>query len=621
MRFGRQAAKTDNVETSLPTRKGIRGIMRSRVVNDMIDKVEGSFKILIVDDAAAKILNSCMRMHDIMEHGITLVEQLSQKRQPVKSGDAIYFISPTAPSIDRVIQDWANEGADMYKSASLFFTSSAPPSIVDRLAPSRLMDKLSHCVDLLLEFNATEPLAFHNDIGFDLAQYFGRSAAAEAHFTAANKLLTALKAAGDSPNIRYQNTELARGVALRLADLLEAEKMSAESKGGTIIIVDRSLDVVAPLLHEMTYMAMVEDLTPLTNNIFNMAPVKAGAPPKQIPIDNEDSLWCELRHEHIADVSKAASTKLDKLKADHPALANWDPKSSDVSLRAIGDAVRSLPQFQEKQMRIAVHTELASKVMNAFDLNQLQPIVKLEQRLVTGVDDNDQKVAAKDLQKDTLATLKEPRVSRFIKLRLALIYCATQGMDKMNDLINAGNLEGDRASFEALKLFDPLAKYKASRTRHNSESKYAETHHYVPFVKQVIESAMHNTLDTSDFPWVKAPANSGAISAAAANAGGGVGAGAKPGRFGGMLKGKAEAKPATAGGSGKKAVANLDLGHGDVIPLHTTNRVWLYVVGGISASERRSAYEVSRKEGQEVIVGGTSFTNPDNFATTLATLS
>ena len=45
---------------------------------------------------------------------------------------------------------------------------------------------------------------------------------------------------------------------------------------GTLIITDRSMDVVAPLIHEFTYQAMCNDLLPIENGTkYTYVPVRS----------------------------------------------------------------------------------------------------------------------------------------------------------------------------------------------------------------------------------------------------------------------------------------------------------------------------------------------------------
>ena len=57
-------------------------------------------------------------MTDIMQERITLIEDLTKKRQPITNMEAIYFITPSEDSIARVLSDFADPARPQYKGIS-----------------------------------------------------------------------------------------------------------------------------------------------------------------------------------------------------------------------------------------------------------------------------------------------------------------------------------------------------------------------------------------------------------------------------------------------------------------------------------------------------------------------
>ena len=47
-------------------------------------------------------------MFDIMEHNVSLVENLEKGRQPFKDMDAVYFITPTKKCVKHVLGDFVS---------------------------------------------------------------------------------------------------------------------------------------------------------------------------------------------------------------------------------------------------------------------------------------------------------------------------------------------------------------------------------------------------------------------------------------------------------------------------------------------------------------------------------
>lgn len=75
---------------------------------------KANWKVLVLDDESTRIISSSLTMFDIMERRITLVEKLSQSRQPFPEMEVIYFITPTEESVGFLLGDFAPKKKSMY---------------------------------------------------------------------------------------------------------------------------------------------------------------------------------------------------------------------------------------------------------------------------------------------------------------------------------------------------------------------------------------------------------------------------------------------------------------------------------------------------------------------------
>ncbi|KAF8277822.1 putative syntaxin binding protein [Trypanosoma cruzi] len=125
----------------------------------MLDAVHGSSKVFFCDAHAAAVLNCSLRPHDLIEHGVTLLEDLMTPRQPIMSSPAPYFFVVEDAPVSRVVEDWMAKVP--YRDVHIFALGCATHRRPQQLARARMAPRAMRLRDIMLDFAAPEVLVFH----------------------------------------------------------------------------------------------------------------------------------------------------------------------------------------------------------------------------------------------------------------------------------------------------------------------------------------------------------------------------------------------------------------------------------------------------------------------------
>lgn len=152
---------------------------------------------------------------------------------------------------------------------------------------------------------------------------------------------------------------------------------------GALYIVDRSMDLMAPFLHEFTYEAMAFDLLPIRDGdkITYRTTVNEGQPDqeeKDMELSENDKIWVENRHRHMKDTIEKLMGDFQRFISNNPHFTNQDSGKAN-SLNAIKDMLAGLPEFQSMKEAYSLHLSMAQECMNIFQHCKLPDLASVEQ--------------------------------------------------------------------------------------------------------------------------------------------------------------------------------------------------------------------------------------------------
>uniref|UniRef100_A0A669EBZ3 Syntaxin binding protein 3 n=1 Tax=Oreochromis niloticus TaxID=8128 RepID=A0A669EBZ3_ORENI len=516
-----------------------------------------SSQVLILDAFTTKLLSSCCKMSDLMSEKITIVEDLFKSREPVLEMKAIYFMTPTAKCVDAFIADFKPK--PKYKAAYVYFTDYCPDDLFNKMRQA-CGKHIRVCKEINISFMPQEAQVFTCDNPGAFRSIYSPKSQDKMKTleTLANQLVTLCATLDEYPGIRYKkdgNMENAKVLAEMVDRKLAAHYQLDDSskKKAQLLIVDRGFDPVTPILHELTYQAMAYDLIDIKNDTY-----KDGLE-KQALLNEDDMLWVNLRHQHIAEVSMVKEISASKKQPD-----------GKITVSNLAQMMKKMPK--------TIHLQLAEDCMKHF-ANNVEKLCKAEQDLAVGADVEGLKV--KDPMRTLLPVLLNP-YSKHDKIRAVLLYIFSLNgttEENLNKLIEHVKIEEEPEYIQNWKelgvsiLTTPSFFSRKPTRRERSQEERYNLSRWIPTIKDVMEDVVENKLDTKEWPHQsECPAawnGSGAVSA--------------------RQKHKASTQDDRRTGS----------------------RLIIFVIGGISFSEMRCAYEVTRAmKTCEVIIGSSHITTP-----------
>ncbi|MEQ2224848.1 Syntaxin-binding protein 3 [Ilyodon furcidens] len=546
------------------------------------------WKIMILDPFTTKLLTSCCKMSDLMEERITIVEDLFKSREPVPEMKAIYFMSPTSKCVDAFIADFKPK--PKYKSACVYFTDYCPNDLFNNMKAC-CAKYIRICKEMNISFLPLEAQVFTcDDPGAFQRIYSPRSQDKRKTLEKlADQLVTLCATLNEFPGVRYKkdsNMVNAKTLAELVDDKLSRhyeldESGKKEKTQAQLLILERGFDPVSPILHELTYQAMAYDLIDIQNDTYKYKS-KDGSE-KHALLNEDDMLWVKLRHKHIAEVSEQIPKMVKEISASKK------QPDGKITINNLAQMMKKMPAFRKQLTEKTVHLQLAEDCMKHFS-NNVEKLCKAEQDLAVGSDVDGTKV--KDPMRTLLPVLLNP-FSKHDKIRAVLLYIfSLNGTtdENLNKFIQHVKIDDEQEFILNWKeLGVPIITSPSffSRKPSRRDRNQGETYNlsrWTPVIKDVMEDAVESKLDIREWPHQsECPAawnGSGAVSARQRN----------------------------------KLSSQDDR--------RTGSRLIIFVIGGITYSEMRSAYEVTQAvKSCEVIIGSSHILTPTSLLEDIKALS
>ena len=560
------------------------------------------WRVLIVDNQTVRMLSACTKMHELTAEGITIVETIEKRREPLAAMEAIYLITPSEKSIRGLINDFQSQSRNQYRAAHVYLTEACKDSLFKELAQSSAVEKIRTLREINMSFLPFERQVFLLDKPSEYQVFYDQkvpSTRSPEMEQLAEQLATLCCSLGEYPTIRYRadyerNLEFAQLVQQKLDAYKADEPAMCEKTKSVLLILDRGFDTVSPLLHELTLQAMAHDLLQIEGNVFRYT--NSEKEDKEVLLDEHDDLWVEMRHQHIAVVMDNVNKKIKKFSQEKIT------KGKD-NLRDLAQLVKKMPQHKKEYAQVCTHFHLA-ELLNEKYKGHVDKLCKVEQDLAMGTDEDNKKIS--DHMRKIMPVLLDDSLTLEDKIRIILLYIQSkngiteENLTKLVQHSQIPNEERDMITNLSLLGCDVVvegANKKPSwqtRRKDRSNDQPFVTSRWTPVLKDIIEDCIDEKLDRDHFPFLIGQNGGAQLSSGATSSG----------RYGGWH--------------------SKDKSNQKNVP-----RVIVYVIGGITHSESRVGYEVTNdkkglaksKGNWEILVGGSQILTPETFLQQVKNLS
>lgn len=596
------------------TTSNLQKLVGAKLINDMLrcesvrQKERNDWKVLVMDRLATRIISASCKMHDIMSEGITIVEDLNKGREPLITLEAVYFIQPNESSINELINDFDKVNAlkPKYKAAHVFFTEACNTELFNRLTQSKCAKYIKTLREVNVAFLPYERQVFTLDSPdtLFLAYHPSKSHERAAHLEfIAEQIATLCSTLGEYPTIRYRSEnekmpELAQFVQQKLNQYKADD--SSMGEGGdkaksVLLLLDRGFDPVSPLLHELTFQAMAYDLLKIENDVFinksQASETADSTTTQEFLLDESDDLWVELRHQHIAVVTGVITKKIKDFAVEKR-VKDAD-RNERTTLRDLSLMLKKMPQYQKELKAYLTHFNMAEQCMNVYKIESGDKLCSVEQSLAMGEDADGEKI--RDPMKNIVPLLLDTIIAVDDKLRIILLYILYKNGitdENLDKLLSHASIPSDKrnviSNLQHLNLQIIQDQNRSGRKKnipHPRKERNATTYtnsRWTPYVKDIMEDIIDEKLDLRQFP----------ISGGQRTFEGNSAAQSSREKFGGWMQNR-------RGGAS----------------VRTGPRLIVFILGGASYNELRTAYEVTQNNNKrwEVFIGSDHIITPKQF--------
>jgi hypothetical protein len=196
------------------------------------------------------------------------------------------------------------------------------------------------------------------------------------------------------PNIKYigRNAETVNQILTSLRKKVEKKLSSTASDFSSLILIDRKVDLVSPLMTPLTYEGLVDTFYGINNNVVTLdfltvEPPKEGEeekskPPQKsaqkVPLNDDDLVFAQIRHLNFLAVGSTLKDIAEQINQ------KYEDRKKLVSVADIKKYFEDLPELQQKHRDLTMHVNVATEIKKETAKHDFRKTIETEQNIILG---------------------------------------------------------------------------------------------------------------------------------------------------------------------------------------------------------------------------------------------
>ncbi|KFM76608.1 Vacuolar protein sorting-associated protein 45, partial [Stegodyphus mimosarum] len=479
-------------------------------VNKMIDDCGSGMKVLLMDKETTSIVSMAFAQSEILQKEVFLFERLDMTRtEPMKHLKCITFLRPSKENIDNLACELKYPRYGQYY---IYFSNIVSKSDIKILAEADETESVREVQEFYGDFIPVVPHLFSLNI---TSCYQGRSWNPAHLQRSVQGLVAVLLALKKIPVIRYQDSsdaarKLAETVKQTIAKENELFDFRRPDTPPLLLILDRKVDVVTPLLNQWTYQAMVHELLTINNNRVNLANVPGISKElKEVVLSSDhDEFYATNMYSNFGEIGVRIKELMDEFQKK---------TKSQKKVESIADMkafVETYPQFKKMSGTVTTHVTLIGELSRLVGNHCLLEVSEAEQELAC---ESDHTESLKRIRK----LLSNDKVRDIDAVRLVMLYSLHYEKNGNNDISGLIELLKKRNTSEKLiRMVRAVLEFSGSKGGRNDlfttenvktftkrvikglkgvENIYTQ---HTPLLKEILEDIVKGKLKESSYPYL-----------------------------------------------------------------------------------------------------------------------